>query len=250
MILFQCPNQVGLGHMSRLAAIAVAMRELDPQVRLPFVVEGTSHSVLESYGLPYLSLPGPRDLRLLWNQWPEGELKQLALSIFLAIVRNLGPEIVVFNCLPSPPFVSAAVECGLPIVLCLRKMREFDKYFEQMRQVLPLLSLVLVPHDPGEFDVPEVIQGKTVFVGQIVRPDVRSEPSRSGVAGESLVVISAGGGGYSDTADFFNMAIRAITRIRGKSPSVRALLVTGPLFSGWERLELAEGIRVFPFVPI
>jgi hypothetical protein len=39
-ILFQPPNRIGLGHMSRLIAIALAVRQTAPGTRTPFVIEG------------------------------------------------------------------------------------------------------------------------------------------------------------------------------------------------------------------
>jgi predicted glycosyltransferase len=172
----------------------------------------------------------------------------VAFSICLAIVRNLKPEMVVFDCLPSFPFVSAAIECDLPMVLCLRKMKEFDKYLEQMRDILPSLSLILVPHDPGEFTVPAWIEDKTVFVGQVVRPDLSSQAES--VDDESrYVVITAGGGGYPGTVDFYNMAVRALSILRKRVFPIEGLLVTGPLFTEWNHLELAEGVKVLPFAP-
>jgi hypothetical protein len=56
-ILFQPSNGIGLGHISRLIAIALAIRDKAPSARLPFLLEGGSHSLLETASLPYLSLP-------------------------------------------------------------------------------------------------------------------------------------------------------------------------------------------------
>lgn len=249
MILFQCPNQIGLGHMSRLAAIALALRERAPQIRLPFVVEGASHSLLESYQLPYISLPGARDLRQYWTAWSEEELMQLSFSICLALITNLNPDIVVFDCLPSAPFVAASTQRRIPMVLCLRKMRDFESYFDQMKEFLPLMEMVLVPHGPGEFEVPSIICDKTVFVGPIVRPDVAHPATIPGNKPGRNVLITGGGGGYPNTVEFYNLTLRAFSAIRVNDPGITGTLVTGPLFQDWEKLELQEGIKVIPFSP-
>jgi hypothetical protein len=71
-VLFQAPNSIGLGHISRLAAIALAMKGLLPDLPFAFLIEGVDHGLLASLGLPWLSLPkvaqvveGPE-----WSVWP------------------------------------------------------------------------------------------------------------------------------------------------------------------------------------
>src|ERR1700736_3632556 len=46
-IVFQAPNGIGLGHIIRMLAIAVAVGKRDPAAVLPIVVEGGSHSLIE-----------------------------------------------------------------------------------------------------------------------------------------------------------------------------------------------------------
>lgn len=249
LILFQCPNQIGLGHMSRLAAIALSIRDRVPQMRLPFLVEGASHSLLESYNLPYLSLPGARDLRQYWTAWHAEELQQLTSSICLALIKNLRPDVIVFDCLPNAAIIAAAAECEVPMVLCLRKIKNFDHYCEQMADTFAQMERILIPHESGDFEIPSAIQTKSVFVGQIVRPDVEfhAMPTRSSINKD--VVITGGGGGYPNTVCFYNLAIRALSTIQEADPTVRATLLTGPLFNDWGHLQLRAGIKVCPFTP-
>ena len=70
-ILFQPPNHVGLGHISRLAAIALCIRKQEPSIRVQFAVEGGSHQLLESLGLPFISIPSAHVLYKTsdWSEW-------------------------------------------------------------------------------------------------------------------------------------------------------------------------------------
>jgi predicted glycosyltransferase len=45
-VLFHPLNHLGLGHINRLSVIALALREIDQNVRTPFVVEGGSYILL------------------------------------------------------------------------------------------------------------------------------------------------------------------------------------------------------------
>src|SRR5439155_15170021 len=55
-IMFHPPNGYGLGHVNRLAAIALAVRKRHPAAALPFVLRDGNHSLLETASLPYVYL--------------------------------------------------------------------------------------------------------------------------------------------------------------------------------------------------
>jgi predicted glycosyltransferase len=251
VILFQCPNQVGLGHLSRLAAIAVAVRRIDQGVRVPFVIEGGSHSFLEACGLPYLVLPQPQRNAVGWISWDVLERREMAIALSLVMIRQTKPDVVVFDCFPSSAFMVAASKCRVPMAMCLRKMRDLPLYFNRMKHILPLLGLILVVHESGEMDLPDDIKNKTIFVGGVARTTRLAPLSevRKSNHGTWTIVITGGGGGYPGTVDFYNLALEAILRVRRRRPLATGLLVTGPLFKEWLSLELVDGVRVIPFDP-
>ena len=51
-VLFHPLNHIGLGHINRLSVIALALHELDNNVRTPFVVEEAAHVLLDAFSLP------------------------------------------------------------------------------------------------------------------------------------------------------------------------------------------------------
>ena len=93
-VLFQPPNHIGLGHVNRLSAIALALRQIDSSIRTPFVVEGASHVLLEALGLPHLPLPSDHELYETgrWAAWPTRDRSSLVGEISRAILKTVQPQ--------------------------------------------------------------------------------------------------------------------------------------------------------------
>jgi UDP-N-acetylglucosamine--N-acetylmuramyl-(pentapeptide) pyrophosphoryl-undecaprenol N-acetylglucosamine transferase len=242
-VVFQAPNTVGLGHISRLAAVALALRERDPDAAVLFAVEGDDHGLLAAAGLPRVSIPGLELLSDAWAMWPGADQGALTAGLADAFVAATRPDLVVFDCVPNWAFLATVRRRGVPFAVCLRKMKS-----EPLRGLLDQVrgaDLVLVPHAPGEMDVPAELAARTRHVGRIVRPAVGSAtPGAS-----ARVVVTGGGGGYPGTVEFYNAALEALEICRRADPATTALLVTGPLFKDWRRLRPASGVQVVPFEP-
>jgi predicted glycosyltransferase len=250
-VLFQPPNHVGLGHISRLAAIALCLRGQEPSIRVPFAVEGASHQLLESLALPFISIPSAHVLYKTadWSAWTVRERHGIALEISRAILKTVAPGLIVFDCFPSIAMVSAAIERGIPMALCLREMRDTAAHLATMSKFAHHIQAVLVPHGEGTITAEEPWRSRMHFVGNVVRP-----PAPAGVATQRYsIVITGGGGGQRRTVDFYNLALDAVAILRRQAANEAAnfdcLLVTGPLFSEWLELRLADGVRVLPYAP-
>ncbi len=241
-ILFQPPNHI-------VAAIALAVTGIDRSIRVPFVVEGGSHMLLESHGLPYLTLPSTDTLYRspCWASWAHGDLSRAMISLSKTMIRELGAEVVVFDCFPSVPFAIAAVESGTAIVLCMRRMKSLGDYLKMIAYLIPHLQLVLVAEEADVVEMPKALANRVEYVGRVVRQmsDRRAVPTS--VAPGKHVIITGGGGGYPGTVEFYNLALKAFADVHARFRDVTGLLVTGPLFNDWLQLELVDGIRVLPF---
>jgi predicted glycosyltransferase len=248
-VLFQPLNHIGLGHINRLSVIALALHELDNNVRTPFVVEEAAHLLLDALGLPYVSLPSSHAMSdsAAWAAWTEGERSALQVQISMAVLNAIAPQIVVFDFLPNPAFADCVVKNKIPIVLCLRAMRDLASYLAQAGALLKQVSLIVIPHPEGTMQLPEELAVKSCFVGQIVRQALPITPKRDPAS--PLIVISGGGGGYPGTIDFYSLAMKAIADLRGHYPALRAQLITGPLFRDWLLLQPVDGITLIPFEP-
>jgi UDP-N-acetylglucosamine:LPS N-acetylglucosamine transferase len=245
-ILFQPPNHVGLGHISRLAAIALCIRQQEPSIRVQFAVEGGSHQLLESLGLPFISIPSAHVLYKTadWSEWSVEERNGIALEISRAILKSVAPDIVVFDCFPSLAMITAAIERGTPMVLTLREMKETAAYLATIQKFADKFVAVIVPHDPGTITAEPPWQSRIHFVGNVVRPAVPGE-----AAPRYPIVITGGGGGRPRTVDFYSLALDAVAILRRDTADTGCLLVTGPLFTEWLELRLVDGVRVLPYAP-
>ncbi len=183
-----------------------------------------------------------------WAAWSEHGRVRMLTRVSQVVVRNIRPSLTVFDCFPSRAMLNAVIQQNTPIVLCLREMRELSKYLEHIRHLLPYLTSILIPHEPGAFEIPESIRTKSQFVGRIVRPFVHSNRTASD-SSAPRVVITGGGGGFPDTVRFYNLALQATVALRRTYPSLESILVTGPLFQDWSRLSIVEGVKVIPFEP-
>lgn len=241
-IAFQPPNRIGLGHISRLSAIASSLSS--STARTPFIVEGTSHLLLDAFGHPYLSLPSSHALYRgeAWAQWSPQERSNVDFIVNRAALNALNPSVVVFDTLPNPACAMACIERRTPMILCLRSVRDIASYVRGRRQILERCAKFIIPHEADEFPLPELLASRSVYVGNIVRP--LTIPPRSIEGNEPRrVLVTGGGGGYPGTVDFYNFALEACRGVRRAIPTVEVCLLTGPLFSEWDRLR-PDGARI------
>jgi predicted glycosyltransferase/glycosyltransferase involved in cell wall biosynthesis len=248
-VLFHPTNHIGLGHINRLSAIALALRELNESVRTPFVVEGGGHELLDVFGLPYVPLPVSYAMEQTdcWKAWLPSERSSLIREVCRATMRSLDPQLAIFDCFPSHAVYLSVLEHGVPIVLCLRQMKDLAHYLDVMRDILPQVTSILIPHEEGAFELPKTLRDKSHFVGQIVR--AHSQPIARPISGNRKILISGGGGGFPETARFYNLAMAAVVELRKADRSLECCLITGPLFRDWLALELPTGFNVIPFEP-
>ena len=201
-VLFQPLNHIGLGHINRLSVIALCLREIDKDIRTPFIVEGASHVLLDTLGLPHLPLPDSYLVNeaAAWAQWNERERSALQLQVAQSILDTIAPQVVVFDCLPNPIFSEVVIQRQLRSALCLREMRDLPAYLREMSVLLDHVEKIIVPHPTGTFSLPDKLAAKSCFVGQIARATTNQPDSHNS---ETLrVLITGGGGGYPGTVDF------------------------------------------------
>lgn len=244
-LVFQAPNTTGLGHINRLAAIALALEQIQPSVASAFAIDGWDHGLLDSLGLAWVSLPSAAKMlqRQAWSRWPAASREQLLQKLAEPVLEILKPAAMVFDCLPQGMLLAAARRRRIPFAFVVRKMKSPEVYVSQLRTVLDLAAAIIVPHDQDEFALPRQWEGKTHYVGTIVRQ--RRGTAESFDASrfpEPRIVITGGGGGYPGTSDFYNLAVEACRQCRQRFPTLSAILVTGPLFQEWSRIRPADTV--------
>jgi predicted glycosyltransferase len=248
-IAFQVFATSWLGHTSRLIAIAQGIRRQRPEARLIFLVEGNSGPLLESAGFPHVSLPhesafaGPE-----WGGWPVDQRDRMLGAMTRTLLEQLAPRVIVFDSRPCAYMADEAAQLQIPTVFVARRTRTASRCFEWAVAHQDAVDLVIAPHEAGEFPVPDQIQGKTHFVGTIVRDATQTSAARAPQPGKHAL-ITGGGGGFPGTVDYYNQALAAVGAARARVPSLRGTLVTGPMFGDWQKLQPVEGVTIIPFDP-
>ncbi|HEY8186314.1 MAG TPA: glycosyltransferase [Pyrinomonadaceae bacterium] len=247
-VLFHAVNGIGLGHVSRLTAIALALRERRPNLPLLFVVQGDSHGLLQSADLPYVAFPSASRFNGGEDSWLRSIRGRLLGSMAESIIVATNASLILFDCLPDPAFVAVAGRKSIPFAICVRKAKDMADYLRRLRPVLEQARIIIFPHESSEIEVPGEFIEKSIFVGKIVRP-LNRVPDLTSQHDHSRIIISGGGGGYPGTVAFYNLALEALAKCRQMDPMLSATLVTGPLFDEWSQLRPTSGVQIIPFDP-
>src|SRR6266545_2036128 len=124
-IIFHAINHTGLGHLSRLTAIASAVREIAPDTALLFIVDGSSHGILETANIPFISLSFLGNVSD-WPLWSADRKERLMPSLAGSIIRTMSPELLVFDSFSNHALLSSAHREGVPLAVCIRKVKNID----------------------------------------------------------------------------------------------------------------------------
>lgn len=212
-VAFHAINGVGLGHLVRTTTLARAMCSRAPGLEVLFLTNAGDVTLLEEAGFPYVRLP-PRasephaDPDRVRTALPDA-LEEVALE---AALQAFAPDLVVFDTHAPMALVK---RLAARTVLVLRELRP-----EALRGLdASAFDRILVPHEPGEIDLPF----PATFVGPIVRALPRRRPK------PNTVVALAGGGGQPVDAERYVRAVAdAHCLLRARRPALETTLVVGP----------------------
>jgi len=92
-IVFFPTNGVGLGHFTRLFAVAKRVREQDPDVEIVFVTTMAALHLLESEGIPSYHLPGA----YMFNDMSSAEWNAITEELLATVFEIHRPSVFVFD---------------------------------------------------------------------------------------------------------------------------------------------------------
>ena len=92
-IVFFPTNGVGLGHFTRLFAVAKRVREQDPDVEIVFVTTMAALHLLESEGIPSYHLPGA----YMFNDMTSAEWNAITEELLATVFEIHRPSVFVFD---------------------------------------------------------------------------------------------------------------------------------------------------------
>jgi predicted glycosyltransferase len=244
-ILYHAINGSGLGHLTRLSAIALAVQQEAPDVHQLMATSENYPLLLKRLRMPSIVLPqDDNDPVLNLDRRLRMISAKLATRILSDTVRNYDPRILVFDTHAPRSLVEEAWSDGRQPVLVLPSCRD-EVLAKLLREgALTRFALVLLPHTREQLAA--IASGGvlrqldnlavTRYVGGIVFPSILGAAevvrvaARHGIAdGERLILICAGSGGYGAVdRQFIEKACRAAIERKRRDPSVRVICVAGP----------------------
>jgi predicted glycosyltransferase len=233
-ILFRCPGKRGLGHLVRGLNIAREIRALDPHADVRFYTRGAAAPALVGGEFRCVVEPGGDGLAA-WDR----------------LVADHRPDVVVDDTLLRDE--GGALPDGVRRAYVMRKSRDERHAAIVASGLLARVDVVIVPHTEAEFGhaLPAALRARSVFTGPIIRRPTTAGAervrARYGAAGDAFLLVStAGGGGFADTAaQLFATAAAAHRRLAGRLDGFRHVVVRGPNFTG--AIDALPGMTVVDF---
>ena len=223
-VVFQSHNRRGLGHLMRGLNIAREVLTLRPDARVVMHTRNGSAPLFCPAGVT--CVVDEDDPGRGWHD----------------VLRDSRPDVVVYDTMTPADPDGEPVPAGSRTVLVLRRMVDAEHDRLVAGGFLDRCDAVVVPHTEAEFGhpLPADVRTRTVFAGTITR-----RPDPEGVAAVRqaytvrpevpLLVSTAGGGGFSDTAVPFFAAVGAVhARLLSRlgPDGFGHVVVLGPNYSG------------------
>ncbi|TFG63758.1 MAG: UDP-glucosyltransferase, partial [Spirochaetales bacterium] len=224
-ILFYAVNGLGLGHVTRLLAMAREIRKLKPRWEILFITTSESDALYRE-GFASVKLPSKTVARATGMSVPGhlSILHQAAWSVF----ASFKPDTTVVDTFPE----GFAHELDQVLrweeskfVYVFRQRREVklnDRYFQSL---LRRYRLILVPHNPGEEGIRITGNDRVVHTGPILirgRRDLRDADEVKRAYGlpqdKKLILINMGGGGQAGLETILGKIVRAVNGVPGCYP--------------------------------
>ncbi len=235
-ILFYAVNGLGLGHVTRLLAIARAVKRRQPAAEILFITSSEADGVIFREGFAAVKLPSKTIRETCGLR--KGTYLRMAQSVTWNTIASFDPDVLVVDTYPSGSF-----EELIPVlrwrqrnVFVFREQRRETFQSELLAATLPLYDLLIVPHDAVEQvgDLPE--PHKALAVGPILIRErselldrLRARVALGlpvGIADKALLFYGSFGGGGDPQA---TRALELTARAVGSLGNAHLVVGAGPL---------------------
>jgi UDP:flavonoid glycosyltransferase YjiC (YdhE family) len=248
-ILLYAVNGLGLGHVTRLLAIARKVRALEPGAEIVFFTSSEAEDVIYREGFAAFKIPSK-------NIRAESGLRPITYSrmiqtVTLNLLASFHPHLLVVDTFPA-----GAIQELLPVlrwdmrrIFVFREQREevsTDSFFQN---VLKMYDLALIPHAPDSVHVPLPDGLDSVWTGPIIIRDRHESKERveaRRVLGlpeeEPILYVTFGGGGDKEIEQSIQKTVLALAGMVTARGSLNLAISIPPLFRG----SLSSSKHVFP----
>jgi UDP-N-acetylglucosamine--N-acetylmuramyl-(pentapeptide) pyrophosphoryl-undecaprenol N-acetylglucosamine transferase len=257
--LFYAVNGLGLGHVTRLLAIARQIRRHSAAHQIVFLTSSEADNVVYGEGFAAIKLPS-KTIRAETGLQPDIYAK-LVQSLTWQTIGAFDPDVLVVDTFPT-----GSLQELLPVLrwpaktaFVYRAQRLEKAQSSLLQQALPLYDRIIVPHAPGSetIPMPDLVRDRVHWVGPITIREADELLSRDearhqlGLPIEGPVAfVSLGGGGDRDAALHFHAVAQALTDegltlALAAGPLFRGTLPEGPAIRRLDRYPLAAHLRAF-----
>ncbi len=171
-ILFYAVNGLGLGHVTRLLAIARQIRRIRPLTDILFITSSEADSVIYQEGFPAVKVPSKNIAR------ESGMRARLHARILhqstWAVFSAFNPKITVVDTFPLgftfelEPVLTWKT-CPFAFIYRHRKLEKAQN--KRFQSAMEKYDLVIVPHEKEGFDAPLPQEVPNLFAGNIIIRD-------------------------------------------------------------------------------
>jgi predicted glycosyltransferase len=240
-ILFYAINGLGLGHVTRLLAIARKLRGLMPDAEIVFFTSSEAEDVIFREGFAAFKVPS-KTLRAQAHLRPATYARMLQ-TVTLNLMASFHPHVLVVDTFPA-----GTLKELLPVlrwdsrkVFVFRVQRAEAAASPLMQATLELYDLVLVPHHPGEVDVPVPESVPSRWTGPILIRDradaLPRDEARARLdlpADVPVVYVTFGGGGDQAMDTALQLAVEALGVRHAQPPGepIHLAVPYAPLYRG------------------
>ena len=231
-VLFVTSNGSGMGHLTRLLAVARAGEDL---FESSFVSLSTAAEVVTQFGFPCVRVASQGRTGLSWPEWNTRFARFMRSHL-----DSVRPDAVVFDGIQVFRGVhESAHDAGIPLVWVARGLWKDGVPRDQMRRWRDIAALVLVPTErplvADETAVPLTDGGLVpvdpiVFVRPAERLDRSAAIERLGLEPDKRhVLVQLGSGALASRAELEKAAVEAV---RALGPEWAPALFRSPLAQG------------------
>lgn len=201
-VLFYTVNGLGLGHVTRLLAIARKLRGVLPDAEIVFFTSSEAEDVIFREGFAAVKVPS-KTLRAQAAIRPT-TYARLLHTVTLNVMAAFHPHVLVVDTFPA-----GTMQELLPVlrwdcrkVFVYRVQRPEAAQSALMQSSLALYDRIVVPHAAGEVEIPMPEQADAVWTGPILIRDCTEAMTRERArellglprSGQVLYVAFGGGG--------------------------------------------------------
>lgn len=250
-ILFYAVNGLGLGHVTRLLAIARQARKRAPGAEIVFLTSSEAEDVIFREGFAAFKVPS-KSIRTEAGLRSTTYARMLQ-TVTLNLLASFHPHVLVVDTFPA-----GAIQDLLPVlrwesrkVFVYRAQRPETALSPLMQNTLQLYDLALLPHFENEVEAPMPEGLERVWTGPIlIRDRCEGKPREEArrilglPAGGSILYVTFGGGGDTD----MDAALATAVETLSGRPGIHLAVASAPLYRG--RVQRSEAVTPVDYYPM